>query len=132
MCGLIVHLLALVIEEFDAVVVERIVAGRNHNAAVETLVLGDEGHGGRGRYVQQVGIGTFGGDAGRECVFQHIGGTARVLANDDAGACVLVLIGEVPAEEATDFECVFCGEVHASFAAKTISSKVFSHLEFEC
>ena len=43
----------------------------------------------------------------------------------------LVLIGEMPAEETADFECVFCSEVHAGFAAKTISSKVFSHGGFD-
>ena len=45
--GLLGHLLAVAVDQLDAVIVVRIVAGRNHNAAVEIVHASNVGHRGR-------------------------------------------------------------------------------------
>ena len=114
----------------SAVVVERIVAGRDHDAAVEAVGLRDVGHRGRRGHVEQVGIGPRGSDARCEGIFEHIRRAARVLADDDARVVVhvrLAVLVEVPAEEAADFKGMFGGQSYVGFAAEAVGSKIFSH-----
>ena len=42
--SLLGHLLTIAVDELDAVIIERIVAGRDHNAAVEVIHAGNVGH----------------------------------------------------------------------------------------
>ena len=74
--GLVIHLFALVIQELDAVVVERVMACRNHDSAIESVVFRHECHRRCGGNVQQVGVSTGRSDAGCKGIFQHIGGAA--------------------------------------------------------
>ena len=70
--GLFGHLLAVAVDELDAVVVERVVAGRDHDAAVKVIHAGDVGHRGRRGDMQQIGICTRSSQASNQAVFKHV------------------------------------------------------------
>ena len=91
----LLHLLPFAVEQLDAVVVEGVVAGGDHDAAVEPFRPGDIGHAGSGGHVEQVSVGARGGHAGGQGVLQHIAGTAGILADDDP--TLLAFLPEVPA-----------------------------------
>ncbi len=49
---------------------------------ISPLALGDHGNAGRGQRPDQIGITSHGTDAGYQCLFKHISGKARILANN--------------------------------------------------
>ena len=129
--GLFGHLLAVAVDELDAVVVERVVAGRDHDAAVEVVHAGDVGHRGRRSDVQQIGVCAGGRQTGTKAVLKHVGAAAGVLADDDAGRLVVaVALAElvvIPAEEAAHLVGVVGGQRDPGFAAEAIGPKILSH-----
>ena len=129
--GLLVHLLALTVDQLDAVVIIRVVARRNHDAAVELVDPGDiRDRGGRGD-MQQIGVRAGGGQAGDQRVFKHVARAPRVLADHDAGrflrARPALPLAVVPAEKAPDLVGVAGGQVFIRFAAEAVRSEVLSH-----
>ena len=98
----LVHLVALAVDELDAVVVVGIVARRDHDAAVEGAVDDLVAHAGRGDHVQHVGVRPAGDQTGYQCGLEHVARAARVLAQHDAGLLALaqtVIPAYVPADE---------------------------------
>ena len=116
--GLLVHLLPLIVDKLDAVVVVGVVAGGDHDAAVEVVHPGDVGHGRGGGDVEHIGVRTRGHQASHQGVLEHVAGTAGVLADDDAGRALFggaaLLRGPgpffciIPAEETAYFVRVVC------------------------
>ena len=121
----LLHLLPFAVEQLDAVVIEGVVAGGDHDAAVEPLRPGDIGHAGRGGHVEQVSVGARGSHAGGQGVLQHIAGTAGILADDDP--TLLALLPEVPTQEAAHPIGVLRHQVHIGLTAESIRTKIFSH-----
>ena len=121
----LLHLLAVAVDELDAVVVEGVVAGGDHDAAVEVVGARDERHArGRGD-VQQIGVGARGGETGAQRVLEHVARAAGVLADDDLG---LVVPSVVPADVAADAEGVVDGQSDVGLAAEAVRPKVFTHV----
>ena len=121
---LLLHLLAMAIDELQAIILERVVAGGDHNAAVKLIHLSDVGHAGGGGHVHQVNVAAGSGDTGRQSALEHIAGTAGILADDDLG---LVVTAIVPAQETAHLEGVVHGQIHIGFAAEAVSTKIFRH-----
>ena len=103
---------------------EGVVAGRNHDAAVKLVHLGDVRHAGRGGDVHQAGVRTGGRDAGGQGALKHIAGPAGVFSDHDLA---LVVPAVVPAQEAAHLKSVVHGEGHVGLAAKTVRTKIFRH-----
>ena len=129
--GLLVHLFATVVDQLDAVVVVGVVAGRDHDAAVEVIHPGDVGHAGGGGDVQQVGIRPRSHQSADQRILEHIAGAAGVLADHDARRIVVAIAlaqhAVVPAEETADLVGVVCGEFNVGFTTEAVGAKVFSH-----
>ena len=87
--GLFRHLLAVAVDQLDAVVIVRIVAGGDHDTAIKVIHTGDISHRRRGSDVQQIGVCTRGGQACDQTILEHIRAAAGVLA--DYNACRLVV-----------------------------------------
>ena len=121
---LLLHLFAVAVDELDAVVMEGVVAGRDHDAAVKLVHLGDVRHAGRGGDVHQAGVRTGGRDAGSQGALKHIAGPAGVFSDHDLA---LVVPAVVPAQEAAHLKRVVHGEGHVGLAAKTVRTKIFRH-----
>lgn len=104
--SLLGHLLAVAVDELDAVIVIRIVAGGDHNATVKVIHTGDIDHRRRGSDVQQVGVCAGSSQTSHETVLKHIRTAASILANDDTGRVgVTVTLSEsiiIPAQESTN------------------------------
>ena len=132
---LLVHLLAFAVEELDAVVVERVVAGGDHDAAVKVVHAGDVGHRGRGGDVHDVGVRAGGHQARAQRVLEHVGGPAGVLA-DDHLALLALARAVVPAQEAADLDRVLKRQRLVGFAAEAVRAEIFSHITaappFQC
>ena len=113
--------------DLDAVVVEGVVRRADHHAAVEVGGAAAVADAGRGGHVQQVCVGARGGDAAGEGVLERVGAAARVFADHDAGAPVLVLLPVVPADVTAHLEGLLGRQHDVSLAAESISPEILAH-----
>ena len=127
----LVHLLAVAVNELDTVVIVGVVAGRDHDAAVEIVHAGDVGNARGGGDMQQVGIGAAGGQARDKAILKHVGAAAGILADDDArGSRLAVALAQhavVPAQKTADLVGVIGGQRDAGLPTEAVSAKIFSH-----
>ena len=121
---ILLHLLALGIQQLDAVINIGVVARAYHHAAVEVVHTRDIRHARSRRDVQQVGVRARGREPRRKRALEHVARAPRVLAYDYLG---LVLPAVVPAYEAAYLECVFRGEVHVGLAPEAVCSEILAH-----
>ena len=125
------HFLTVAVDQLDSVVVVGIMAGRDHDTAIEVIHTGDVGHGGRSSDMEQVGVCARSSQTGHQTILEHIGTAAGILANDDAGRLVVAVTLTqsvvVPAQKTTNLVGVVSGQRDSSFATEAVSSKVFSH-----
>lgn len=132
--NLLGHLLAVAVNQLDAVIVVRIMAGRDHDAAVEIVHTGDVSHRRRSGDVEQISVRAGSGQTSHQAVLEHIRTAAGILADDNTGRLVVAIALTqsviIPAEEATNLVGVVCGQSDSSFATEAIGSKVFSHYIF--
>jgi hypothetical protein len=70
-------------EELDAVVLERIVRGGDHHSEIGPQRPGQHGDRRCRHRAEKEDIHADGGEAGNKCVFQHVSGQARILADHD-------------------------------------------------
>ena len=82
---LVGELEALTVEQLDAVVLGRIVACADHDAAITLELLGQKGDGRSRDDAREQRGAAHARDACAHGGFQHIAGKARGLAHDDAG-----------------------------------------------
>ena len=79
----VVEFVAIVAEEFDAVVLVGIVGGGEDNAGIGAQGSCDVGNTRGGQRADDEGIGAERGEAGDHGVLEHVAGEAGVLADDD-------------------------------------------------
>ena len=82
---LVGKLVAVAAENFQTVVLERIVRSRDHDARVGAHALGDEGDRRRRHHADQIGIAPHGCDAGFQGALHHVAGKPGVLPDNDDG-----------------------------------------------
>ena len=75
--------------------------------------------------MKQVSIRAGGGYPGTDGIFEHIAGTAGILADHDVR---MMLPAVVPPEKAPDFIGVNGGQIFVGFPAKAVGSKIFCHV----
>jgi hypothetical protein len=106
------HLLTIAVNQLNAVVVIRIVAGRNHNATVEIIYTSDVSYRRSGGDMEQISICSRGRHTCNQTVLEHIGAAASILADDDTSRIVVTISLTqsiiIPAEEATHFISMVC------------------------
>ena len=66
------HFLAVTVDQLDTVIVVRIVAGRDHDTAVEIIHTSDVGHGRGGGNMKQISVCTGSSQARDQAVLKHI------------------------------------------------------------
>ena len=129
--SLLGHLLTIAVDELDAVIIERIVAGRDHNAAIKIIHPGNVGNTWRSGDVEQIGICTGSGQACNQTILEHIGAAAGVLAdNDTGGLIVAVALAQsviIPAQKTANLVGVVGSQINTSFTTEAIGSKILSH-----
>ncbi len=122
----LVHLLAVAVDDLDAVVVVGVVGRGDHDTAVELVHTGDVRDRGSRGDMHDVSVGAGGHEARAQRILEHVARTSRILTDDDfrllpfAGAVV-------PAEVLADLDGVFEGQVFVGFAAEAVGSEIFSH-----
>ena len=100
------HLLAVAVNQLNAVIIVGIVAGGDHNATVEVIYTSDVRHRrGRGD-MEQIGIRTRSSQPSDKAVLKHIGAAASVFANDNASRVGITIAFTqcviIPAQEAAN------------------------------
>ena len=132
--GFLGHLLTVAVDQLDTVIIVRVVAGRDHDAAIKVIHASDVSHTGRSSDVQQVGVRAGSSQACDQTVLEHIGAAAGVLA--DYNACRLVVaiaLAEhivIPAQKATNLVGMVGSQINTSFTTEAIGSKILSHYSF--
>ena len=87
--SLLRHFFTVAIDQLDAIIVVRIVAGGDHDTTVKVIHTGDIRHRRSCSDVEQIGICTGSSQACDQTVLEHIGTAASVLA--DYNACRLIV-----------------------------------------
>ena len=127
----LIHLFALPVDELDAVVVVRVMAGGNHDAAVKAIEPRDERDGRGRRDMEKVRIRAGRGQPADERILEHIAGTAGILADDDARAGVVAIaalaLAVVPAEKASHPVGMVSGQLLVRFSAESVRSEILAH-----
>ena len=127
----LVHLLAVAVDELDAVVIIGVVAGGDHDAAVKVIHAGNICDAGRGGDMQQVGVRAGSRQACDEAVLKHVGAAAGIFADDDArrGGLAVALAQHtvIPTEEAANLVGMVGSQSDTGLPAEAVSTKVFSH-----
>ena len=127
----LIHFLTKAVDQFDAVVVVRVVAGGDHDAALKSLGPGHIGHGRSGSDVQQISVSAGGHQTSYQTVLKHIAAAAGILSDDHSCRTVLAAaaaqLGVVPAQETANFIGVVGGQSAVGFSPEAVGSKILSH-----
>lgn len=121
-CG---NLVSVSIHDLDSIVIIRIVAGRNHNAAVEIFCTDYICHTRCGSNMQQECICSGCRNTGNQCILKHVTAATCVLSDNDPSPVILVVI---PAQVTSNFICMIRSQYFICLTAKTVCSKIFSHI----
>jgi len=125
------HLLAIAVDQLDAVIVVGIMAGRNHDAAIKIIHPGDVGHRRGCGDMEQIGICTRSGQACNQTILEHIRAPASILTDNDTSRLVVAVALPVhivvPAKEAAHLIGMVSSQSDSGFPTETIGSKIFSH-----
>ena len=123
----LVHLKTVAIDELNAVIAKRVVARADHDAAVEAALDRLMRHARRRDHVQHVGVCAARDQAAHQRRLEHIAGSTRVLAHDDA--CLSTAIGAIiPAHKTADLISVLHRQPNVGLAAKAVGAKVLHAL----
>ena len=129
--GLLGHLLTVAVDQLDTVIIVRVVAGRDHDAAIKVVHAGNISYRRRSSDVQQVGVRAGSSQACDQTVLEHIGAAAGVLADDDTGGFVVAIaLAEhivIPAQKATNLVGMVGSQINTSFTTEAIGPKILSH-----
>ena len=127
--SLLRHFFTVAIDQLDAIIVVRIVAGGDHDTTVKVIHTGDIRHRRSCSDVEQIGICTGSSQACDQTVLEHIGTAASVFADDDAGGLVVAVALTksivVPAEEPAYLVGVVGCQGNSGFTTEAICSKIF-------
>ena len=124
---ILVHLKAVAVDELDTVIAKRVVARADHDATVEAALDRLVRHARRRNHVQHVGVRAARDQATHQRRLEHIAGSTRVLAHDDA--CLALAIGAViPAHKTADLIGVLYRQPNVGLAAKAVGAKVLHAL----
>ena len=96
--AIVVELHPPLVEDLQAVVVGRVVGGRDHDPGTEVAAAGEEGEGRRRQGAGKVDVGAHAGRPGRDRRHEHAARAAGVLADDERLAARQELMGRRPAE----------------------------------
>lgn len=116
--------MSISIHDLDSIVIIWIVAGRNHNAAVEIFCTDYICHTWRGGNMQQKCICSGCRNTGNQRILKHVTTTTYVLSDNDPSPVILVVI---PAQVTSNFICMIRGQYFVCLTAKTVCSEIFSH-----
>ena len=124
------HLLAPAVQQLDAVVPVRVMAGGDHDAAVEDLFgVNHIGHARRGRHMQQIGVRSGSRDSCSKRILKHIRAAASVLADHNVS---LVRSAVIPAQKPADLKGILYFKCNICFSAVPIGPEILSHSETPC
>ena len=100
------HLLAVAVDQLDAIIVVGVVACGNHNTTVKVIHASDVRHGRSGGDVQQISIRTGSSQTSNQAILKHIRATASILTdNDTSRVGITISLTEsiiIPAQETTN------------------------------
>ena len=124
---LIGELIALGVEDLDAVVSIGVVGGGDDDTGVRLLLHRQKGHRRGGDGAQGHHVAAYGADTGHQGRFQHIGGNAGVLADGDEGTAAL-LLRQDGGHRLSHMKCPLRRQGLPRYAADAVGAKEFSHI----
>ena len=120
-CG---NLLSVLIEDFDSIIIKRIMACGNHDTAVKIFCTYHIGYTWSCGYMKQIGICSGCGKSCRKGILKHVTASSCILADHDLR---LVISAVIPAEITSHTKCMICCKFYICFTTKTICSEIFTH-----
>ena len=116
------QLVAIAAEELDAVVVERVVRGRDDDARLGLVLAREVGDGRRRDDAREHGAAACRADAGRQRRLEHLARDARVAADDDE-RLLLRLLAEVDRRCAAETVGHLRQQRHVCLSADTVRTE---------
>ena len=124
---LIGELVALGVEDLDAVVSIGVVGGGDDDTGVRLLLHRQKGHRRGGDGAQGHHVAAYGADTGHQGRLQHIGGNAGVLADGDERTAAL-LLRQDGGHRLSHMKCQLRRQGLPRYAADAVGAKEFSHI----
>ena len=118
------HFLAMPVDQFNAIVMKRIVTGRNHNSTVKIFRPHYIGNAWCGGYMKQIRIRTGSSQSCNQRILKHVAASSCIFS--DHNLC-FVFSSVIPSKESSYFISMFHSQIHIRFSTKTIGTKIFSH-----
>ncbi len=117
-------LVALPVYHLNPVIIIRIMACRNHNAAIKILAAHHVGNTWCRGHMEQIYVRPARGKTRRERVLKHIAGAAGILANHHL---CLMLLPVIPSQKPAHLKRLLHFKIYISLSPKTIRPKIFAH-----
>ncbi len=112
------------IDNFNSIIIERVMACRNHNAAVKALCAHHIRNAGCCGYMKQICICAGSCDSCCQSVLKHIAASSCIFT--DHNLC-LVISSIVPAQVSSDLEGMLYSQFHICLPAEAVCTEIFSH-----
>ena len=119
------QLVAVAAKELDAVVMKRIVRGRNHDARLRLVAACEIRDGGRRDDASEHRAAACRANARRQRRFEHLARNARVAADQDER--LLILLAEIQRRRSAEAVRHLRQQRHIRFAADAVGSKKSCH-----
>ena len=108
----LIHLLAITVDQFDSVVIIRIMACRNHDPAIKFIRSCHISNRWCCCNMKQVSICSRCNKSTYQCIFEHVAGTSRILSNYNTCRCIITILtfyfSIVPSEKSSDLVRMIC------------------------
>ena len=113
------------IDDLNPIVVKRIMACRDHDPTVKLFRPGHIRHAGRRRHMEEICVRPGSRKARRQRILEHIAASSRIFPNHDL--CFMIL-PVVPSKISSHLKRMFHCQDFIRLSAKTVSSKILSHV----
>ena len=118
------QLMSHTVDHFDPIVVERVMACRDHDPTVKILCPCHIGNTWSRRHMKQIDICPGCRQTCNQCIFKHVATASRILTDHNLR---LVLFPIIPSKKSSDFKCMLYRQNFICLTTKSICSKIFSH-----
>ena len=119
------ELVAVAVEELDAVILNGVVAGGNHRARVSLIISGQIGDGRGGQHLHQHGLRAHGANARHQSGFQHFAADAGIASHQNGGP-VYIACQHIGAGLA-QLEGQLAGQVLIRYSTHAVGAKESCH-----
>ena len=121
---LCLDLLSVFVEKFDSVIIERIMACRDHDTAVKVFCAYCIGNAWGCCYMKKIRVCTGCSQSCNKCILKHVTASSGIFTDHDL---CFVISSIIPSYITSNFKRMIHCQFYICLSTKSICSKIFSH-----